>query len=151
MSRDLKKEDKNGHLVVTGIKHDAWLKWNAIDLTGIRAVTMAIYAEQGVHEGGIIELRQGGAEGTLVGTGKSMPVSKPTAPVLITIPLQAVSGKQDIFVLFKNPGKPDKLIGVVDWIKFERWMITSVSFLQHYYILATKALSTKFLCVLVVL
>ena len=120
MSRDLKKEDKNGHLVVTGIKHDTWLKWNAIDLTGIRAVTMAIYAEQGVHEGGIIELRQGGAEGTLVGTGKSMPVSKPTAPVLITIPLQAVSGKQDIFVVFKNPGKPDKLIGVVDWIKFER-------------------------------
>lgn len=116
------RKDETGNLYVTDIENGDWIRVRGVDFgtTGASVFTAFVAADlkTGSATGGAIEIRLDSEDGTLVGT---VPVSytggdeswKPE-----TIAIDAVTGVQDVYFVFKGGEGPD-LFNVDKWQFFE--------------------------------
>ena len=92
-------------------KDGAYIAFNEVDLSGISTMMVALSAPANFGMiGGSIEVRLGSPTGELIGQSAPITakVSPPSAgpmpkPDIATIPLKAVSGKKDVYIVCKNP------------------------------------------------
>ncbi len=91
------------------------ISFNDIDLTGISAVNVVVYASDERVAGGKIEVHVGSPRGQLLGTGDAKfgtmgPVSIPLS--------KAPDGLQKLFFVFLNPEANKKALMAVDTVEF---------------------------------
>lgn len=91
------------------------IRFDDVDLTGIRAISVGAIASDDRLAGGKIEVRLGAPRGQLLGEAE---VTKSTmGPV--SIPLSKTpEGLQRVFLVFVNPGAKQKPIMAVDTVEF---------------------------------
>jgi cytochrome c len=88
--------------------------YNNIDLTNVGSITLQY---NGAAPGSSVEVRLGARDGALMGR-TDIPTAENNADWnKIAVALQKTSGKQDIYLLFKNEQKPKTVLNL-DWIEF---------------------------------
>jgi cytochrome c len=101
-------------LVINGDKSQIVFK--RVDLTGVGQVTMMANSITGMTAGGTIQLRQGSADGKLL--GEVVVAEAQMTPV--SIPLNGAKGFQDLYLVFVNPGAGSKPLMAVDWLQMDK-------------------------------
>lgn len=103
--------DKDEAKLVGSILHNTYLRFNKLGLAGVKNIQLTADYNTDYHYGGKIEIRQASADGTLLG---QLEVDHPANPQNIRtthiISIQATSGLNDIYVVFKNPNNPEQYI-----------------------------------------
>lgn len=94
---------------------NAYLRYNGIDLQGISQVTVFT---KGWGVGGKIEFRIGTPEGTLLGE-TNFPSGNDPKEALLKLNTAAPPGKQDIFIVFRNPNAKGNFLGGVERFEFQ--------------------------------
>jgi cytochrome c len=93
---------------------NAYLRYNGIDLAGVSEIT--VYTK-GYGVGGKIELRTGSPEGALLAETSFPKGDKKDVPLKLTA--AAPAGKQDIFIVFRNPDAKGNFLGGVEKFEFK--------------------------------
>ena len=109
------KSNTSGESLVTDIFHGRYFGFKKLDLTGIGNITLGLPEEDTILPGTQVEIRLGTATGQLAGQAVLQGKLKAAS-----LPLQPVSGVQDVFLVFKNEKYPDKELVRVDWVEFEQ-------------------------------
>jgi hypothetical protein len=98
-----------GQEIVIGSASGAYVGFAGIDLTGIRRIVFsAIAPAQGLPTaGGVMEVRLGSPDGTLVGTSTAIAPS-PGFGNIASLPaeISPTSGKHEVFFVFRNKEAP---------------------------------------------
>ncbi len=99
---------------LTNCKHESYLIFKNLDLTGVKEFTCQFLALESYTGGGKIELRTGSPQGKKLG---EMLVPKAEAQKLhqISTSLQTTEGFQDVYIVFKHPQKTEQNICAPDW------------------------------------
>jgi len=105
---------------VIGIKNNSYIKFDAIDFTGITSLDCGLGAEFGMHVGGNMILRQDSSSGNVIGKiGITVPESEHLSGFrIVTIPLIKSSGIHDLYFTFSSVEYSEKDIGFLDFMRF---------------------------------
>ncbi|MEM1136625.1 MAG: ThuA domain-containing protein [Bacteroidota bacterium] len=103
--------------IVIGAK-DGYFMMEGIDLTGINSITAKIAFAPGITKGGVMEVRSGAADGTLLGEIQLVQSLTRLGLEEVDITIKQVEGKQDVYFVFKTDNADDNVITVVDWVYF---------------------------------
>ena len=94
---------------------NAYLRFNGIDLQGVAQLTIFT---KGFGVGGKIELRVGSPEGTLLGETRFPGKDDKEKNVPLKLTATAPPGKQDIYLVFRNPDAKGNFLGGVEKLEF---------------------------------
>ncbi|OEK07508.1 ThuA domain-containing protein [Roseivirga misakiensis] len=106
-----------GSKVVGNIKNGQFLKFNNVDLTGLKAITFRGLYNNGYHYQGEIEIRGGSQSGPLLGSAqidfnKLKEQSFKDTKIFIT----SEGAKSDIYLIFKNQEDQERFITNAEFI-----------------------------------
>ena len=105
----------DGGFEVCGIRDGSWLRFpNVMDLPA--DATIALRAVSGAADGATIEVRNGGADGALLGTCRIPPANGWDAYADVSIKLENQPGKTDLYLVFR--GTSGELLRL-NWLRFE--------------------------------
>jgi cytochrome c len=101
-----------GRGFIDNIKNGSHVVFGQVDLTGVKSVTPAITLFGDVA-GGSVEVRLGSLDGKVIGStdfknAARTKVADGVESLSQRIPVGALSGKQDLYLVFKNPSAGDK-------------------------------------------
>jgi cytochrome c len=96
--------------------HEGYLRFNAIDLSGIKTLTLGAFASPPRTVGGKAEIRIGSETGQLI--GEAVIASGNVTPQKITLN-QAIQGKKDVFLVFSNKDADGKALFALTFIEFK--------------------------------
>ena len=106
--------------LVGSIKHNTFLKFNNIDLANLKNVQLAADFNKDYHYKGIVEIREGKADGTIIG---KIPVDNfnkgKNIQRTFDIKVQSTTSKGDLFVVFKNEENVENFVMNADRITLE--------------------------------
>jgi cytochrome c len=105
------KVDGLGEIVVA-LGDQGYAAFNQIDLTGIKNIQISAFVLAGQTAGGKLELRLGSPTGKLAGSVDIQKAGQVTMPV-------SVSGVNDLYFVFVNPGAGDKPLYALKEFFFE--------------------------------
>ncbi|MGK7391660.1 MAG: ThuA domain-containing protein [Candidatus Cyclobacteriaceae bacterium M2_1C_046] len=105
----------DGNTVIIA-KNGSWLKYEDVDLSDVKQIVVHAGFRTADMPGGIVEIRKGAVDGQIIGEVqmKSAEGLKAT-PVII----DSEDGKDDVFIVFKNPDIENMEYIGVDWIEFQ--------------------------------
>lgn len=101
-----------GRGFIDNIKHDSYVVFGQVDLTGVKSVTPSV-THFGDVAGGSIEVRLGSVDGKLLGStdfrkATRVAVANGIESLSQKIAVSGLDGKQDLYLVFKNPSAGDK-------------------------------------------
>jgi cytochrome c len=98
------------------IKNGSVVSLNNIDLTGVKSLTLNMAS---VVPGATVELHTGNAGGKLLGQA-SLPLTDINNPKFgeVSIPLQNVSGIQNLYLVFRGSSSNNDAFAGLDWVRF---------------------------------
>ena len=108
-TRPLGSNNAEAKQFMGAIEHDGFLRFNQIRLDGIRLINAKV-ASAGA--GGVIEVRQDGADGTLLGQATVKVNGQWEEFYDLQIPLAEANGFHDLFLVFKNERNRGGLMNV---------------------------------------
>ena len=99
---------------------NSYFMFKDIDLTGVKAIKGRFAVAAGIVKGGEVEFRLGSQDGELIGTViVEVGLTEFGLKELQTNLNKTVSGKQDLYIVFKTDDTDDAtLVGIVDWLQF---------------------------------
>jgi len=99
---------------------NSYFMFKDIDLTGVKAIKGRFAVAAGIVKGGEVEFRLGSQDGELIGTViVEVGLTEFGLKELQTNLNKTVSGKQDLYIVFKTDDTDDAtLVGIVDWLEF---------------------------------
>jgi hypothetical protein len=92
-----------------------YIGFSKIDMTDIGGLRLKFSEKAIVPEGTSLEVRIGGAAGKRIGMVKIAGKMEE-----INVPLTAEQGSKEVYLILRNEKHPDKPLGELDWIWFER-------------------------------
>ena len=103
-----------GEVVVAN--NNSWIAFKGIDLTGIKGLKVGAMGQSGQTAGGILEVRAGGPEGTLL--AQATISDSNMNPVNLNFS-KAQKGIKDVYLVFKNPDAEGKPLFGVSFLEFK--------------------------------
>ena len=113
--RKTKAANASGGMVATDFVNGRHIGFSKIDLTDIGSLRLKFSGETAIPEGTSLEVRIGGVTGKRIGAVKIAGEIEE-----INVPLSAEQGRKEVYLVLRNEKQPDKSLGALDWIWFER-------------------------------
>jgi cytochrome c len=111
-----RKMSYQGTWSLENVLNGASAMYRKLDLTGVKKATLYAYIQDvAANPGGEIELHLDKPDGELWGKVK---VTKPGMSTLVT-PLREVTGKHDLYIVFRNPESGDKSMFYFGGVRLE--------------------------------
>ncbi|MCW5922537.1 MAG: ThuA domain-containing protein [Saprospiraceae bacterium] len=113
----------NDTVVLRDLKHNAWFAFRHVDLAGLKSLVLRLGF--GDSAGGLLELRTGSPDGSLLGTLHLAPSDAQRIifeEMKIALPANRANGCRaycDLFFVFKNKKEPNRGVVCVDWVRFD--------------------------------
>ncbi|MCL4144759.1 UNVERIFIED_CONTAM: hypothetical protein GTU68_014177 [Idotea baltica] len=110
-SGGLKTWKAKGNQVVGGIKNDAFLRYNKLDLNGLKSIDFTAYFDKNYDYKGSIEIRTGSRTGNVIGQAKLNYSSKTENKLKdYTIKIAPTNEITNVFLVFKNADNKEQFI-----------------------------------------
>ena len=110
-SDGLSNWNANGNNLVGSIKDNSFLKFNKIDLNGLKSIDFTAYFGENYNYEGILEIRIGSKTGQLIGTTKLNYFSKNKGELKVSnIKITPTNEVTDFFLVFKNGADTQQFI-----------------------------------------
>ncbi|MEM1123967.1 MAG: c-type cytochrome, partial [Bacteroidota bacterium] len=94
---------RRGRRIVGGLKHNAFLQFNNVDLAALKNVRLEADFNKKYRYEGMVEIREGKNDGPMIGqTAINFIDKEKNARVTFDIPVQSATSSSDLFVVFKN-------------------------------------------------
>ena len=106
---------------VLGIKNNSYIKFDAIDFTGVTSLECSLGAGFGMHIGGNMTIQLDSINGNMLGqTSITVPKSEYLSGYkIVTIPLIQSEGIHDLYFTFSNAEYSEEDIGFLDFMRFK--------------------------------
>jgi cytochrome c len=113
--RKTKAAGASGGMLASDFVSGRYIGFSKIDMTDIGGLRLKFSEKAIVPEGTSLEVRIGGAAGKRIGMVKIAGKMEE-----INVPLTAEQGSKEVYLILRNEKHPDKPLGELDWIWFER-------------------------------
>lgn len=116
------KGNAQGRVYVDQIKNGGYVVFPDVDLTGVKSF-LPVATEYGDIAGGDIEIHLDGVDGKLVAKADMRKVKRTTimegiVALTASVSTEAISGKHNLYVVFKNPSAGDKNLFIFGQLGF---------------------------------
>ena len=102
---------------VGSINHKSYFMLKSIDLKNVKSLTYRYASEE---LGARIEVHVNSAEGPIISTATYLPTGEWNNFKELTVPVQDPGGKNDLYFVFRKEEKPNKNLGSIDWVEFNK-------------------------------
>lgn len=104
--------------VVGGMVHNSFLRFDDLNLKGLRHLKYATFYTGDYRFDGTLEIRQGTSDGPLIGKQRLSYKGKEKT-MYYKIPVNPTVEKGTLYLVFKNPEENLRNMGHADWISFD--------------------------------
>lgn len=116
-SAGLRNWDVNDSRLVGSIVHNSYLKFDKVNLEGLNSIKLSTFYGNNYHYKGTVEIREGDANGKLIGKKKISHFHKKDQQVKnYKIPVSPTTKKGDLCIVFKNEENKEQFIANADYI-----------------------------------
>lgn len=113
-SPEITKHDPDGISAIGMVSHNRYIMYKKLGLEGLTAVSVDTYFDKNYAYAGAVEIRLDSRDGELIGeTSWKYEAPKKSHPTY-RIPVKPVSGRHDLYFVFKNAEDREKIIANVD-------------------------------------
>ncbi|WP_431121032.1 ThuA domain-containing protein [Flagellimonas flava] len=117
LSDDVGEWEAGGAELVGSIKHDSFIGFENINLSGLKSISFSAFYISGYNYKGVLEIREDSPEGTVIGsTALGYYHESDEGFKSYEIPVRPTAQQSTLYLVFKNPVDEKQFIANANWI-----------------------------------